>query len=73
MPRLGRSACAARRRNRARGGGEADWQLHAYGGAGHAFTDASTGGSVQPGFGHEEKADRRSWQAMQDFLAELFV
>ncbi|WP_375391414.1 dienelactone hydrolase family protein [uncultured Sphingomonas sp.] len=54
-------------------GGEADWQIHAYGAAGHAFTDAGTKGSVQPGFGYEEKADRRSWQACKDFLTELFV
>jgi dienelactone hydrolase len=52
---------------------QADWQLHAYGNAGHAFTDASTKGSVQPGFGYDENADRRSWRAMQDLLAELFV
>jgi dienelactone hydrolase len=48
----------------------ADWQLHAYGHAGHAFTDASRtgGGNV----GYEPRADRRSWRAMVDFLAELF-
>lgn len=51
----------------------ADWQLHAYGGAGHAFTDASTKDSGRPGFGYEEKADRRSWTACKDFLSELFV
>ncbi|WP_419807597.1 dienelactone hydrolase family protein [Sphingomonas sp.] len=51
----------------------ADWQLHAYGHAGHAFTDVGTKGSGRPGFGYEESADRRSWQAMKDFLAELFV
>ena len=53
--------------------GQADWQLHAHGGAGHAFTDASTKGSEQPGFGYDERADRRSWKAMSDFLAELFT
>ncbi len=51
----------------------ADWQHHAYGHAGHAFTDDSTKGSGRPGFGYEERADRRSWQACKDFLAELFV
>ncbi len=51
----------------------ADWQIHAYGGAGHGFTDVSAKGSGHPGFGYDEKADRRSWKAMQDFLAELFV
>ena len=54
--------------------GGADWQIHAYGGAGHAFTDLEFKGkpSPRPGIGYEEKADRRSWQAMKDFLAELF-
>lgn len=52
---------------------EADWQLLAFGHAGHAFTDESTRGMGRPGFGYEEKADRRSWTAMQDFLRELFV
>lgn len=52
----------------------ADWQLHAYGHAGHAFTDkARQGGDSPPGIGYEEKADWRSWVAMRDFLAELFV
>jgi dienelactone hydrolase len=51
----------------------ADWQVHAYGGAGHAFTDVAMKGRGRPGVTYEEKADRRSWRAMQDFLAELFV
>ncbi len=51
----------------------ADWQIHAYGCAGHGFTDASAKGSARPGFGYEEKADRRSWRACKDFLTELFV
>ena len=51
----------------------ADWQIHAYGHAGHGFTDASAKGSGRPGFGYDERADRRSWKAMQDFLTELFV
>ena len=51
----------------------ADWQLPAYGHAGHAFTDASAKNTGRPGFGYEERADRRSWAAMRDFLSELFV
>lgn len=51
----------------------ADWQLHAYGHAGHGFTDRSAIASGRPGFGYDEHADRRSWQAMKDFLRELFV
>jgi dienelactone hydrolase len=49
----------------------ADWQLHAYGHAGHAFTDASR---TEPGnLAYEPRADRRSWRAMADFLARLFA
>lgn len=52
----------------------ADWQIHAYGNAGHAFTDIELKGvSTNPGLAYEPRADRRSWKAMQDFLAELFV
>lgn len=50
----------------------ADWQIHAYGNAGHAFTDESRRGSTVPGVAYEARADRRSWAAMRDFLAELF-
>lgn len=50
----------------------ADWQLHAYGHAGHAFTDRSRVQSLNPAIAYEPKADRRSWQAMTHFLAELF-
>lgn len=51
----------------------ADWQLHAYGHAGHAFTDESARDTGMPGFGYDENADRRSWAAMQGFLTKLFV
>jgi dienelactone hydrolase len=50
----------------------ADWQLHGYGHAGHAFSDASVKPGMRPGFGYDANADRRSWQAMRDFLVELF-
>ncbi|RYD53923.1 MAG: dienelactone hydrolase family protein [Sphingomonadales bacterium] len=50
----------------------ADWQLHAYGHAGHAFTDLDRKVSKDPAIAYEPKADRRSWQAMQNFLAEIF-
>ena len=48
----------------------ADWQLHAYGGAGHAFTDEAA--PPRKGFGYNEPAARRSWLAMKDLLAEVF-
>ncbi len=54
--------------------GGADWQIHAYGHTGHAFTGLPPGGggSFPPGFGYQPDADRRSWQALRNFLAELF-
>jgi dienelactone hydrolase len=53
---------------------QADWQIHAYGNAGHAFTDVDRkgGAHVRPGVAYEERADRRSWQAAKALLAELF-
>lgn len=53
--------------------GGADWQLHSYGHAGHAFTDvALKGAAPRPGFGYQENADRRSWVTMRLFLGEVF-
>jgi dienelactone hydrolase len=50
----------------------ADWQLHSYGQTMHAFTNPVAN---NPGFGtvYQPLADRRSWQAMQNFLAEIFA
>lgn len=49
-----------------------DWQLVAYGGAVHAFTNPGAGTDKSKGAAYDERADRRSWQAMQQFFAELF-
>lgn len=48
----------------------ADWQLHAYGGTMHAFTNPE---ADDPDFGtvYSEDADRRSWVAAYNFLAEV--
>lgn len=48
-----------------------DWQITFYGGAVHAFTQPDPGFS-NPGAKYNEKADRRSWQAMKDFFSEIF-
>jgi dienelactone hydrolase len=48
-----------------------DWQITFYGGAVHAFTQPNPGFS-NPGAKYNEKADKRSWQAMKDFFAEIF-
>jgi dienelactone hydrolase len=41
-----------------------DWQIHAYGHTGHGFT-------VEGNANFSESADRRSWKAASDFLAEV--
>jgi len=50
----------------------ADWQLHSYGHTMHAFTNPVAN---NPDFGtvYQALADRRSWQAMQNFLSEIFA
>lgn len=51
--------------------GGARWQLHAYGHAGHGFTDHAMKGSTRPGFGYDADADASSWAAMTRLLAEM--
>ncbi|NWK95323.1 carboxymethylenebutenolidase [Sphingobium lactosutens] len=48
-----------------------DWQIHAYGATGHAFTDESVN-MPEKGLAYSADADRRSFRAMVDFLGELF-
>jgi dienelactone hydrolase len=50
-----------------------DWQLVQYSGAVHSFTDKRAGSDNSKGAAYNEKADRRSWQAMKDFFAEVFA
>ena len=47
-----------------------DWQLVQYSGAVHSFTDMRAGNDNSKGAAYNANADRRSWQAMKDFLAE---
>jgi dienelactone hydrolase len=49
-----------------------DWQLVKYGGAVHSFTDWNAGDNPRQGAAYNEKADRRSWEAMKQFFAEIF-
>jgi dienelactone hydrolase len=49
----------------------ADWQLHAYGNTMHAFTNPDAN-DPEMGTVYDAQADRRSWQAMTNFLDELF-
>jgi dienelactone hydrolase len=47
-----------------------DWQLVSYGGAVHGFTNPANGTDPAKGVAYNEKADKRSWEAMKDFLSE---
>jgi dienelactone hydrolase len=49
----------------------ADWQLHAYGNTQHAFTNPAAD-DADMGTVYNADADRRSWQSLQLFLAEIF-
>ena len=50
---------------------DADWQIHAYGKTLHAFTNPAAD-DPEHGTVYDADADRRSWQSLQLFLAELF-
>jgi dienelactone hydrolase len=49
-----------------------DWQLIQYGGAVHSFTQPMAGNDNSKGAAYNEKADKRSWEAMKQFFAEIF-
>ena len=49
-----------------------DWQLVKYGGVVHSFTDWNAGDNPGQGAAYNEKADRRSWEAMKQFFADIF-
>ena len=48
-----------------------DWQLVKYSKAVHSFTDPDAGSDNAKGAAYNPVADRRSWEAMRDFLAEV--
>lgn len=50
----------------------ADWQIHMYGHTSHAFSNPVANDRVG-GMFYQADADRRSWQAMKNFLAEVFA
>ena len=52
--------------------GGVDWQLVAYGGAVHSFTDWNAGGDNSKGAAYNQSTDHRSWAAMRNFFAEIF-
>jgi dienelactone hydrolase len=50
-----------------------DYSIISYGHAVHAFTDHDVDLLNLPGAKYNEKADKRSWQAMKDFFDEIFA
>ena len=53
--------------------GGADWQIHAYGNTGHGFTNPNAHQIGLAGVAFQETAARRSWAALEDFLAEVLA
>jgi dienelactone hydrolase len=49
-----------------------DWQMVLYGGAVHSFTNPASGNTPSTGAAYNEKADKRSWEAMRLFFNEIF-
>ncbi|MEK6576306.1 MAG: dienelactone hydrolase family protein [Nitrospirota bacterium] len=49
-----------------------DWHMVIYGGAVHSFTIPDAGSDNSKGAAYNEKADKRSWEAMKQFFIELF-
>jgi len=50
----------------------ADYEVNLYAHAVHAFTQKEAGDDPGKGVAYNAEADRRSWQAMKDFFAEIF-
>ena len=50
----------------------ADWQIHAYGNTVHSFTNPAADDKAA-GTAYDEKADRRSWATLGDFLQEVLA
>jgi dienelactone hydrolase len=50
----------------------ADWQMVVYGDAVHSFTVPAAGDDPSKGMAYNAKADIRSWEALADFLGDVF-
>ncbi len=50
-----------------------DYILTEYSGAVHSFTIESAGNDISKGSAYNENADKRSWEAMKIFFAEIFA
>jgi dienelactone hydrolase len=53
-------------------GGGVDWQFVEFGGAVHGFTQWYAGNDNSKGVAYNERADKRSWEYMKLFFAEIF-
>ncbi len=54
-------------------GNRVDWQMVYYGDAVHSFTRPDAGTDKSKGAAYQEAADKRSWEAMKEFYAEVFA
>ncbi len=52
---------------------KADWEFTSYGGAVHAFSNPDAASYGIDNVRYDERADKRSWAAMKDFLQEVFA
>ena len=52
--------------------GGCDWQIHAYGGTVHAFTNPGADAFGNPATRYNERAANRAWRSLDGFLNELF-
>lgn len=52
--------------------GGVDYQINIYGDAVHSFTKPAAGTDKSKGNAYNEKADKRSWEAMKSFFKEIF-
>lgn len=48
-----------------------NWELVKYSNAVHSFTDTDAGSDNSKGAAYNAQADKRSWEAMKDFLQEI--
>jgi len=51
--------------------GGVDWQLVVLGGVQHSFTHPNASQAGIPGIAYDERAARRTWQAMTELLADV--
>ncbi|MBI5632271.1 MAG: dienelactone hydrolase family protein [Nitrospirae bacterium] len=52
--------------------GGVDWYFVSYGNAVHSFSNPAAGNDNSKGAAYNEKADKRSWEAMRKFFKEIF-